>query len=101
MEAIGLFSIKKSMIFKTQGNCIKLNFILKVHNIFLSILQQVNFFSDFNSFSNLIHSSSVLEHILAELPEETLQLCFVGNYLDSEEDVVEVKILNVLYVLID
>ncbi|XP_050522470.1 E3 ubiquitin-protein ligase HERC2 [Daktulosphaira vitifoliae] len=45
--------------------------------------------SDIISFTNLIHSSSIMEHILTEMPDEILQSCFVGNYLDTEEDIVE------------
>lgn len=43
------------------------------------------------SFATMLHSSSIYEHILSEMPEETLQSCFVGNYLDPDEDVVEVS----------
>lgn len=43
------------------------------------------------SFSSMVHSSSIYEHILTEMPEETLQSCFIGNYLDPDEDIVEVS----------
>ncbi|XP_060835591.1 E3 ubiquitin-protein ligase HERC2 isoform X3 [Rhopalosiphum padi] len=41
------------------------------------------------SFVTMLHSSSIYEHVLTEMPEETLQSCFVGNYLDPDEDIVE------------
>ncbi|XP_050428032.1 E3 ubiquitin-protein ligase HERC2 [Adelges cooleyi] len=41
------------------------------------------------SFNNLLHSSSIYEHVLTEIPEGTLQSCFVGNYLDPDDDIVE------------
>lgn len=44
------------------------------------------------SFVTMLHSSTMYEHVLAEMPEETLQSCFVGNYLDPDEDLVEVSI---------
>lgn len=44
-----------------------------------------------HSFATTLHSSSIYEHILTEMPEETLQSCFVGNYLDPDEDIVEVS----------
>lgn len=43
------------------------------------------------SFVTMVHSSSIYEHVLTEMPEETLQSCFVGNYLDPDEDIVEVS----------
>lgn len=43
------------------------------------------------SFVSMVHSSSIYEHVLTEMPEETLQSCFVGNYLDPDEDIVEVS----------
>lgn len=43
------------------------------------------------SFASMVHSSSIYEHVLTEIPEETLQSCFVGNYLDSDDNIVEVR----------
>lgn len=43
------------------------------------------------SFVSTLHSSSIYEHLLTEMPEETLQSCFIGNYLDPDEDIVEVS----------
>lgn len=41
-------------------------------------------------FVTALHSS-VYEHILTEMPEETLQSCFIGYYLDPDEEIVEVS----------
>lgn len=53
------------------------------------------------SFITILHSSSIYEHVLTEMPEETLQSCFVGNYLDPDEDIVEVSIYYLMLILIN
>lgn len=50
-----------------------------------------------HSFVSAVHSSSVYEHILSEMPKETLQSCFIGNYLDPDEDIVEVSCSYLFY----
>lgn len=75
------------MMYKILGNqyFIEILFFLK---LFLMIFRsnETNY-----SFVNMLHSSSIYEHVLTEMPEETLQSCFVGNYLDPDEDIVEVS----------
>jgi len=62
--------------------------ILFILKLFLTIFRS----SEMNySFVTMLHSSTIYEHVLTEMPKETLQSCFVGNYLDPDEDIVEVN----------